>query len=414
MPKLSVAVLKNRNFRLLLVARAASAMALQAQAVIVGWQVYSLTHDVFLLGLIGLVEAVPAIGCALYAGTVVDNGNPRLVYLSCAVAFFFNTLALLLFAGNIISIPHAWLLPVLFSGVFISGIARSFNVPAIFSFLPDMVGRKELPAASAWLSSVFQIATIAGPAMAGLVYAWHGARGAWMIPATLMLVVFVAALMLEIAPIPRKQQREETWASIKAGWNFMLRTPVLMGVMAVDMFAVLFGGATAMLPAFADQILHVGAEGLGILRAGPAMGAIVTALAFALFPMQRMATKTFLWLVAGFGVCMIGFGLSTSFYLSLFFLALGGALDSVSVVIRMTMRQLLTPDEMRGRISSINSMFVTSSNEIGAFESGMAARLLGLVPSVVLGGVMTLLVVGVTALVSPKMRKTVVDAADLP
>jgi len=197
--------------------------------------------------------------------------------------------------------------------------------------------------------------------------------------------------------------------SIVAGWKFILQKPVLLSVMTLDMFAVLFGGAVAMLPAFADQVLHVGSEGLGALRAAPALGAMVTALFLAVRPMRHLSAKRLLWVVAGFGVCMIGFGLSHIFWLSMLLLILSGMFDCVSMVIRSTLMQLLTPDNMRGRVSSVNSMFVISSNEIGAFESGTVARLIGLVPSVVLGGFATLLVVGVTALLSPQLRRTVVD-----
>ncbi len=410
--KLSLSVLRIRDFRLLLFTRMFVMMALQSQAVIVGWQVYSLTKDPFLLGLTGLTEALPAIACAFFAGHIVDIGQPRRIYTLCIATLALNTLALLLVAGHMPSLAKDTLLIFIFTGIFISGLARSFIMPSGFSLLSRIVVRTEIPAAMAWLSSGFQIAAIGGPAVAGLIYGGYGAGGAWMLPAFLMSAALLTVSFLRTTHIRNAEKREPTLQSIKAGWRFILKTPVLLSVMALDMFAVLFGGAVAMLPAYADQVLHVGSEGLGALRAAPALGAVVTALMLALRPMKQVSALRLLWVVAGFGLCMIGFGLSTLFWLSMLFLIASGAFDSVSMLIRGTLMQLLTPDDMRGRISAINSMFIISSNEIGAFESGSAARLLGLVPSVVLGGIATLLVVATTALISPRLRKTVVSAQD--
>lgn len=411
---LSFAVLRLRNFRLLILTRMFGVMALQCQAVIVGWQVYSLTKDPFMLGLTGLTEAIPAICAAFFAGHVVDSiQNPKTVYRLCYLALTLNTLMLYLFAGGIIPVGHTTLLAIIFSGIFISGIARSCIMPSSFAMLPLIVAKKDLPAASAWQSSVFQIGAIGGPAIAGLIYGGYGPHGAWTIPTSLMFLSFVLLHFINLPSIERIiAKRESTFKSIKAGWSFILGNPVLLSVMTLDMFAVLFGGAVAMLPAYADQVLHVGSEGLGMMRAAPAIGAIGMALYFAVKPMQKVSAKHLLWVVAGFGVSIIGFGLSKVFWLSTLCLALSGCFDSISVVIRLTLMQLLTPDAMRGRVSSVNSMFVISSNEIGAFESGTAARFLGLVPSVVLGGCMTLLVVAVTAILSPRMRRTVVNAED--
>jgi MFS family permease len=316
-------------------------------------------------------------------------------------------------AGGFIPVTPDHLLYCLFAGVFISGIARSFIMPATFSLMPQIVARKDFPAASSWLTSGFQTASICGPAFAGLIYGGYGPRGAWMLPAFLLLLSF---LMLNYLPAPsharEMQKREPAIKSILSGWAFILQNPVLLSLMSLDMFAVLFGGATAMLPAYADQILHVGAQGLGALRAAPAIGAVITALVFALKPMKKLSAKRLLLAVTGFGLCMIGFGFSHYFWLSMIFLALSGAFDSISMIIRGTVMQLLTPDHMRGRVSSVNSMFIISSNEIGAFESGLAAHVMGLVPSVAFGGLATLFVAGITALVSPKFRKTIVESGN--
>jgi MFS family permease len=412
MSQLYFTVLRLPNFRLLLLTRMCIGIALQAQAVIVGWQVYSLTHDLFLLGLTGLIEAVPAILCALVAGHIVDVNHPRTTYLVCLGALTINTFVLLLVAGGFVVVPGS-LLFWIFGGVFISGVARSFIMPSSFSLLARVVERKDLPSAAGWMSSGMQSAMMAGPALAGLIYGGYGPGVAWGIPVFTIAAAFMMMLFLKAPgnkPVPL-EARLSAWESIREGWAFILKTPVLLSVMTLDMFAVLFGGAVAMLPAYADQVLHVGSEGLGLLRAAPAMGAVCMALVLAVRPMKKISAMRLLWVVTGFGICMIGFGLSEIFVLSMFFLALSGVFDSVSVVIRGTLMQWLTPDRMRGRVSAVNSMFIISSNEIGSFESGVAARYLGLVPSVVVGGIATLLVVGLVSMLSPQFRKTVIDTS---
>ncbi len=414
MSSLSTAVLKLHNFRLLLLTRFFAILAMKAQFVIVGWQVYSITEDPFMLGLTGLTEAVPAITGALFAGHVVDNNKPRTTYLWALTALLFNTLFLLVVAGGIVALPENTVLICIFAGIFVSGMARCLIAPSAFTLLALIVPKKDMPGAAAWRSSFFQISSIIGPAIAGLIYGGYGVTAAWCMPMTMMCFAFATMWHLEAKGQRKKPRSERIKASksIKEGWSFIWNKPILLSIMTLDMFAVLFGGAVAMLPAFAAEILHVGSQGLGLLHAAPAFGAITTALVLALRPMRMMAGTRLLWVVAGFGVAMIGFGLSTHFWVSMFFLALSGAFDSVSMVMRGTLMQLLTPDTMRGRVSSVNSMFIVSSNEIGAFESGVAARFLGLAPSVVLGGIGTILVVGVTAILSPQLRNMVVDAED--
>lgn len=411
MRNLSTAVLRIYDFRLLLFARMLSVMALQSQAVIVGWQVYSITKSPFLLGLVGLAEAVPALLCALVSGHIVDISRPHRVFMFCILGLVVNTAMLLLIGGGYAQPPLGldvvhWI----FIGVFLSGIGRSFIMPASMSLINKAVPRHELPSATAWMSSAATSMCIMGPAVAGIIYAGYDARGAWLLPATLMTLSFLlVTCMRDTVHMRNSDHREPVLQSIRAGWSFLLSHPVLLSAMSLDMLAVLFGGVTAMLPAVADQILHTGAEGLGALRASHAVGSVIISLYLALNPLRHIHVTHLLWTVAGFGACIIGFGFSTTFWISMLFLVLSGAFDCVSMVMRLTLVQLLTPDHMRGRIASVNSMFIISSNEIGAFESGLAARLLGLVPSIFFGGFMTLFVTGTIALFSPKFRRTVVD-----
>lgn len=412
--KYNIAVLKIRNFRMLLGTRMLIMMALQAQSVIVGWQIYAITKDTFMLGLTGLAEAVPAITCALFAGHVVDVGKPHRIYIIAIAALMLNTYVLMAFAGGYVPLDKPSLLYLIYGAIFFSGLARAFIIPSSFSMLSIIIKREEMPSAAAWLGTGFQISAITAPAVAGLVYGGYHEKGAWLLPAMLMTGAFIAVNAIKAGPHPRGEKRESAVKSITAGWKFIWEHKVLLNMMALDMFAVLFGGAVAMLPAYADEVLHVGATGLGALRAAPAMGAVFTTLLLALFPMRHVSAKRLLWVVAGFGICMIGFGLSTSFWLSMLFLAASGVFDSISMTIRGTLMQLLTPDHMRGRVSSISSMFIISSNEIGSFESGTAAKVFGLVESVVIGGMCTLAVAGVISYISPALRKTVVDVQVKP
>lgn len=411
---LSIAVLRNLDFRRLLLARVFGMFGLQAQAVIVGWQIYTLTNDVFMLGLVGLVEAVPAIGFALFAGHIVDISRPHRVYCLAFAALALNAFALLAVGGGLVPLAGAHQVWIIFACVFFSGAARSFIMPSSFTLLSVIVARSNLPAASAWMSSGFQLAAILGPAMAGIIYGGYGATVAWTIPAIFLALGFLMAISIGNPHRHYKsgERREPAIASIKAGWKFILGNRVMLSVMSLDMFAVLFGGAVAILPAFADSVLHVGSEGLGLLRAAPAIGSIVMALFLALKPFEVIRARTLLYVVVGFGLCIIGFGLSHSLWVAAVFLLLSGVFDSVSMVIRGTLMQLLIPENMRGRVSSVNSMFITSSNEIGAFRAGVMGSAIGLVPSILVGGVMTLMVVGVTAVAAPQMRRLAIRADD--
>jgi MFS family permease len=406
-------LLRNRDFRCMLLSRLLMMTGWVAQDVIIGWQIYSLTHDPFMLGLTGLAEAIPAISCALFAGHIVDTGRPHRIFLICIGLLALNSLGLMLVGGSFVSLAGG-IVPWLFIGIFLSGFMRSFTAPTIYSLLSQIIPRAQIPGASAMLSGLFQFATVTGPAVAGIVYGGYGAKVAWFLPVTLMSLSFL--LLAGMSETPRRfrnaRSSEPAVKNIKAGWRFILDNRVMLSVMSLDMFAVLLGGAVSMLPAIADQVLHVGSEGLGILRAASAVGAGIMALFLSMRPMRVIRGSTLLWVVAGFGVCIIGFGLSTSFWLSFLLLAASGAFDCVSMVIRSAIMQLLTPDAMRGRISAVNSMFIISSNEIGSFESGTAARFFGLVPSIVFGGVCTLLVAGITAIMAPKLLRTAVSTEE--
>ncbi len=414
MAKISYDILKIRDFRFLLLTRIFSIFGLQAQAIIVGWQIYSITKDPLMLGLVGLAEALPAITGALFAGHLVDNNKPKIIYALSLMVLFSNCLFLLMTAGGVLDIDQNMIVTLIFAGVIMSGFARCFIMPCSFTLTALIIRKRDMPQAAAWQISGFKMALIIGPAFAGIIYGSFGEKIAWMIPVISLGLALISIYFLKSYENKKPEGKKiKTWKSIKEGWAFIFKNQTLLSIMTIDMFAVLFGGAVAMLPAFADQILNVGSEGLGILRAAPAVGAILTTIIMALYPMKIIKGSTLLWVVTGFGICMIGFGLSTYFWVSILFLMLSGAFDSISMIIRGTLMQFLTPDNMRGRVSSVNSMFIISSNEIGAFESGVAARFLGLAPSVVFGGFGTLIVVGMAAILAPKLRKLRYDTDDM-
>ena len=393
-----------------MLARMFGVSALQAQGVIIGWQIYALTKDPLLLGLTGLAEALPALSCALFAGNIVDHTRPQRIGMACFGALLVNTCVLFLIGSEIIPLRVHHFLPIAYTAIFISGAVRSFIMPASFSLLAQIAARKDIPSATAWMSNGFQVASIVVPALTGVIYGWVGPKVAWAIPVTMMAGAFT--MMSLIPPGPKRkvaEVREPMIDSMRAGWKFILSTPVLLGAMALDMVAVLFGGAVALLPAFSADVLHAGSQGLGILRSAPAVGAILMGLFLATRPMKRISVARLLWVVGGFGLSMIGFGLSRNIALSILFLALSGVFDSVSVVIRQTLMQLLTPPEMRGRVSSVSSMFVVSSNELGALESGVLAKLIGLTPAVIVGGAGSIIVAGLAAVFSPAIRDTVIE-----
>ncbi|MCU0444461.1 MAG: MFS transporter [Microscillaceae bacterium] len=397
--------LHNIEFRYYLLMRMCGTLAIQMQAVVVAWQVFELTNqDPLALGLIGLTEAVPAILIALYAGHLVDSMSRQKIILR-ALGLLIGASAILGFFTLHIS---KWLVgsPILpiFGVIFLTGLARGFLAPAFFAWLTQIVRKEELPNAIAWNSTNWQVAAVAGPALGGVLYGYWGVGFTYLVQFVLMSGAFIFAWLIRRKPLPEHKAGEKLRERLFSGIRFVFGHQVILAAISLDLFAVLFGGAVALLPAFSAQILKAGPEGLGVLRAAQSLGSVPSALLLAYFPIRRHTGKILLTCVAGFGGCMILFAMSKYFWLSFFWLFLSGVFDSVSVVIRSNILQTYTPENMKGRVSAVNSIFISSSNEIGAFESGLAARLLGLIPSVIFGGVMTLLIVGFTAVKARKLR----------
>jgi len=398
------AALRIPNFRWFVASLMAMTVATQIQAVVVAWQIYELTHDPLSLGLIGLAEAVPFIGVALFAGHVADRVNRLRVSLVALTALFLCSLALLGFTlrPGIISVGRIW--PI-YLVIFLSGIARSFLQPARSALGAELVPRELYPNAVTWRSSTWQLAEVVGPAIGGLVYGFGSATAAYGTDAAIMAIGVLSLARMRHSTAPSTVANESFLESLATGVRFVRGQPVILGALTLDLFSVLFGGAVALLPVFAAEILHVGPQGLGVLRAAPAVGAVLMSIVLAHLPPLRRAGRALLISVAIFGLSIIGFGLSRDFLLSIALLAVSGMSDTVSVVIRSTLLQVLTPAHLLGRVSSVNAIFIGSSNEIGAFESGAAARLIGTVPSVVLGGLATLGVVAATAVKVPGLRR---------
>ena len=398
------AALRVLNFRWFVASLMAMTIATQIQAVVVAWQIYDLTHDPLSLGLIGLAEAVPFIGVALFAGHVADRMSRLRISLIALAALFVCSVALLGFtlAPGIITPGRVW--PI-YLVIFLSGIARSFLQPARSALGAELVPRELYPNAVTWRSSTWQFATVVGPAVGGLVYGFGSASAAYALDAVIMGISVLALAAMRHSPLQTAASGESFVESLTTGIRFVRRKPIVLGALSLDLFSVLFGGAVALLPIFAAEILHVGPQGLGILRAAPAVGAVTMSVLLAHLPPLRQAGRTLLYSVALFGLCMIGFGLSRNFLLSIALLGASGMADTVSVVVRSTLLQVLTPTYLLGRVSAVNAIFIGSSNEIGAFESGAAARLIGTVPAVVLGGMATLVVVAITAVKVPSLRR---------
>jgi len=400
-------VLGYRDFRLFLAYRFFMTSATLMQSVVVGWQLYTITRNVLSLGMIGLTEVIPQVGIALFAGYYIDIWDRKKI--------IFNTTFLLLFGSALLaiySVPSLQLqqmvgvLPI-FITIFLTGLVRGILMPASVALLGQLVPRHLLAGAATLSSTTWEIAAVTGPALGGLMYGFFG-----IVPAYLLIFSFFLLCTLFIAFLKSpgrvnagENLQEGIFARIKEGISYVFKNQVLLGAFTLDMFAVLFGGAVAMLPVFASDILKVGPEGLGFLRACPAAGAILMSVVLTFRPPVNRSGTMLLYSVSGFGLCMIVFAFSESFILSAACLFLSGCFDNVSVVIRSTILQLFTSNEMKGRVAAVNSIFVGSSNELGAFESGVAARLMGLVPSVIFGGVMTLIVVITAAWKWPHLRR---------
>ena len=380
-------------------------IAIQMQSLIIGWQVYELTRDPLALGLIGLVEAVPFIVVALYAGHIADRFNRKRIILLFLLLFLLGTVILLVFSFDLQrTFRLIGILP-FFVTVAVSGICRAFIYPATIALMAQIVPRELYTNSSTWNSTIWHISAITGPAIGGLIYGFLGVKIAYLTAIFMMLLAVILLTNVTNKQVPFAEIQEKLFDRLKTGLRFVFKNQILLGAMSLDMFAVLFGGAVAMLPIFASEVLKVGPEGLGFLRAAPMSGAVLMSLVLAYRPPLVHAGKYLLIGVAGFGLSIICFALSRNFYLSLGMLFLSGLFDNISVIIRATTLQLVTPDEMRGRVASVNSIFIGSSNEIGSFESGLSAKLMGLIPSVIFGGVMTLIIVGATAKAAPVLRR---------
>lgn len=401
------AALRFREFNIFLVVRFAMVLAWTMQFILIEWLVYTLTKDPLSLGIIGLMEVIPSVGMALFAGHIVDQREKRNLLIYCILGFSVVSLGLFIFSLPSVeaSLEQGYQLGAIYGLVFLGGIVRSFLGPTIFSLIALIVPKRIYPNAATWSSSTWQLASVLGPALAGFSISWIGVHWSLCLIFGFSLVALAFLLRIPRKPILNPKIGEPVFQSLRDGLQFVFRNKAILGALTLDMIAVLFGGAVALLPVYAQDILEVGSEGFGILRAAPAVGAAITMLGSTRFPLHRHAGRKLLWAVFAFGICIVVFGLSTMFWVSVGALFLSGAVDGVSMIIRQTILQLKTPDNMRGRVASVNSIFVGSSNELGAFESGLTARLMGTVPAVVFGGCMTLLTVGAMAWFSPRFRR---------
>jgi MFS family permease len=383
-------------------------LSYQVVSVAVGWQIYQLTHDPLKLGLIGLAEVIPYFCIAPFAGYLVDHLPRRKLGMAACLGLALTALILVMVSLDIVASSPLLLM---YSAVALTGSVRSFLGPVYNALFGRVLVREQYARGASIGSIVFQAGLVVGPAVGGALVAAGSVVVAYSAAAALGVAAALAVVSLRVTEPAQQLQRGPIFGSIADGIRFVFGHQILLAALALDKFAVLLGGAISLAPAFIRDVLDRGPEALGILRAAPALGAVLMGLWLARRPLERHAGRILLGAVAGFGACMIGFGLSTSFWLSAAILMLSGMFDGVSVVLRSTIMQLSTPDDMRGRVSSISGIFVGSSNELGAFWSGSMARLLGLVPSVVFGGFMTLVVVAATAQRAPRLRR--LDLRDL-
>lgn len=398
-------ILKNTEFRNLLTGRFFLIFAFRMLATLLGWWVYELTKDPLSIGLIGLAEVVPAVSTALYAGHVIDMNEKKRLLLICNYAYVFLIALLLIPAFYNLNFTGHETTYYIYAVIFFTGIARAFIGPIAPSMIPKIVKIENLASAITLNQATFLTAAVCGHAIGGLLIAFITLK--WTIVVIVGLIFIASLFFLRLNPQHSdfKDEKIEVWASMREGISYIYKTKEILGALTLDMFAVLFGGAVAMIPIYASDILKVGAEGFGILNAASDIGSMCVIILLAMVPLRKHQGKIMLIAVTVFGLCIIGFGLSTWYVLSFFFLMISGMVDGISVVIRGTIVQLKTPDHIRGRVLSVNSIFIMSSNEMGQFESGVAAKLLGVVRSVVFGGIMTVLISTFVAVKFPKLRK---------
>lgn len=400
------ASLRFQEFRTFLVARFSMVFAWSMQFIIIEWVVYSITKNPLSLGIIGLMEVIPAVSMALFAGHIVDQKEKRNLLIKCLIAFSLISLGLFYLTRAVEEnqFDRRFILYGIYGLVFLGGFVRSFIGPTLFSLIALIIPKKHYPNAATWSSSVWQMGMVLGPALAGFSISWIGSHWSMLLIFGFTLIALICLLFIKRKPILNPNIGEPVIQSLKEGLRFVKNEKAILGAISLDMIAVLFGGAVALLPIFAQDILHVGSRGFGILRAMPAIGTFATIMLSAYFPVVKKAGLKLMTAIFIFGICIIAFGLSKLFWLSCFALLASGMADGYSVVIRQTILQLKTPDNMRGRVASVNSMFVGSSNELGAFESGVTAKLMGTVTAVVFGGAMTMLTVLSMAHFIPSFR----------
>ena len=406
----SLQILKHHEFRWFIYARFLITLAIQMQMSTVSLQIYYeySNHSEFSLGLIALAELIPFIAVSFFSGHIADIISRRKILISGCAALLIGSLFLWAFSSKQFSFLQQLGATALFSVVFCFGIIRSFLASATQPFMSQLVERNQYTMATTWNTTVWHTAAILGPVLAGLIYGYNDGKNAdwsYAINCLLFFGGLVYYFLIAPKPIPEKIKDETLIQSLTSGLKFVFKNNMIFSALSLDMFAVLFGGAVAIIPAFTDKILGLGPEAYGLLRTAPAIGAVATSFVLAFKQPGKTAGMALLWTVAAFGVCTILFALCTNYWLAFGMLFLTGAFDNVSVVVRHTILQLMTPDNMRGRVSAVNSIFVGSSNELGAFESGAAAKLLGLVPSIIFGGVMTIAVVLGINKMNPKLKE---------
>ncbi|WP_313502137.1 MFS transporter [Kaistella carnis] len=403
-----IQTLKIPEFRNLMTGRFFLVLSFRMLATLMGWWIYQLTKDPFAIGLIGLSEVIPAVSTALYAGHVIDNSEKKRLLLICNYAYVFliGLLAIPAFFGHqLLHFSNLQISYFIYAVIFFTGFCRAFIGPIIPSMIPKIVSREQLPNAITLNQATFLTASVSGHALGGFLIHWIDISGTILVIVGLMIFSSLFFWFLNKHPSENTDSTMGVIKSMREGLAYIYKTKEILGALCLDMFAVLFGGAVAMIPVFATDILKVGSEGFGLLNAASDIGSMCIIAFLAFVPLKKNQGKILLLAVAGFGLCIIGFGLSELYWLSFFLLVASGMLDGISVVIRGTIVQLKTPDHIRGRVLSVNSIFIMSSNEMGQFESGVAAKLLGVVQSVIFGGTMTVLIAILVGSTVPKLRK---------
>lgn len=404
-PLVLLTILREREFSYFLSTRFLVIFSLYMQTTVLSYLLYKLTKDPFSLGLLGLAEVIPAFSVALFAGYFVDKNEKRTLYLRCILFYILNAIFFIVITSQFF-LQHytvATISTFIYIGMFMSGCIRSFLAPSSFSLIPLLIKKTDMPNAITWSSTTWMLGSILGPLTAGFLMTFMSV--------TSILVITGIGLSLSSFFIFRIKPKEISLQqdlgiikSLKEGFRFVFKHQIILAVLSLDLFAVLFGGAEALLPVFSADILKVGEVGFGWLRSAHGIGSLLLFFILSYVPLKTQAGYKMMFSIIGFGLCIILFGISKNFYLSFVCLLVAGMFDGISVVTRHSVLQLETPSEMKGRVSSINMMFISSSNELGAFESGMAARLFGTVPSVVFGGIMTIIVVIITFFGAPKLR----------